>query len=60
MKSTVCGLLQVGKAAGVIDLLAGRCLPLGHHSVAIGACAVVQISSSKGQSSERQASLKAA
>ena len=55
--SAICHGGQSGK---VIDLLARRCLPLGHPSAASGACAVVQISSSKRQYSERQASLKAA
>ena len=50
----------VGQSGKVIDLLAWRCLPLGHPSVASGACAVVQKSPSKRQYGERQASLKAA
>ena len=41
--SAICRSGQSGK---VIDLLARRCLPLGHPSAASGACAVVQISSS--------------
>ena len=55
--STIC---RGGQSSKVIDLLARRCLPLGHPSVASAACAVVQISSSKWQCGERQASLKAA
>ena len=54
--SAVCG----GQSSKVIDLLARRCLSLGHPSVASGACAVEQISSSKWQCSKRQASLKPA
>ena len=53
----------VGKAARLsINWLdaAWRCLPLGHPSAASGACAVVQISSSKRQCGKRQVSLKAA
>ena len=41
----ICHGRQSGK---VIDLLARRCLPLGHPSAASGTCAVVQISSSCG------------
>ena len=55
--SAICRCGQSGK---VIDLLAWRCLPLGHPSAASGACAVEQISSSKRQCSKRQVSLKAA
>ena len=55
--SVVCRGGQSGKD---IDLLARRCLPLGHPSAASGACAFVQISSSKRQCGEQQASLKAA
>ena len=43
----------------VIELLARRCLPLGHPSAASGACAVAN-TSSKRQCGERQVSLKAA
>ena len=53
----------LGKAARLsINWLdaAWRCLPLGHPSAASGACAVVQISSSKRQCGKRQVSLKAA
>ena len=46
-----CRSRQSGK---VIDLLARRCLLLGQPSAASGACAVVQISSSKRQCGERQ------
>ena len=42
--SAIC---RGGKSGKVIDLFARRCLPLGHPSAASGACAVVQISSSK-------------
>ena len=49
-----------GQSSEVMDLLARCCLPLGHPSAASGACTVVQISSSKRQCGERQASLKAA
>ena len=49
LNSAVCNLPQWAKW-GVINLLARRCLPLGHPSVASGACAVVQISSSKRKS----------
>ena len=53
----------VGKAARLsiywLDA-AWRCLPLGHPSAASGACAVVQISSSKRQCGKRQVSLKPA
>ena len=49
-----------GQSGKVIDLLARRCLPLGHPSAASGACAVVQISSSKQQCGKWQASLKVA
>ena len=52
----------VGKAArlSINWLINWRCLPLGHPSAASGACAVVQISSSKRQCGKRQVSLKAA
>ena len=43
--SAIC---RGGQSGKVIDLLAWRCLPLGHPSAASGACAVEQISSSKG------------
>ena len=46
--STVCD-LHGGQSGKVIDLLAWRCLPLGHPSAASGVCAVEQISSSKRQ-----------
>ena len=55
--SAICRSGQSGK---VIDLLAWRCLPLGHPSAASGACAVEQISSSKRQCGKRQVSLKPA
>ena len=41
--SAIC---RGGQSGKVIDLLAWRCLPLGHPSAANGTCAVVQISSS--------------
>ena len=53
--SAIC---RGGQSGKVLDLLARRCLPLGLPSAASGACAVVQISSSKRQCGERQASLK--
>ena len=53
--SVICHSGQSGK---VINLLARRCLPLGHPSAASGACAVVQKSPSKRQCGEWQASLK--
>ena len=43
-----------------INLLARRCLPLGHPLAASGTCTVAQISPSKQQSGERQISLKVA
>ena len=55
--SAIC---RGGQSGKVIDLLAWRCLPLGHPSAASGACAVVQKSPSKRQCGKRQASLKAA
>ena len=58
--SQLYAICRSGQSGKVIDLLARRCLPLGHPSVASGACAVIQISSSKRQSGERQASQKAA
>ena len=42
--SAIC---RGGQSGSVIDLLARRCLPLGHPSAASDACAVVQILSSK-------------
>ena len=57
--SQLYAICRGGQSSKVIDLLARRCLPLGYHSAASDACAVVQISSSKRQY-ERQASLKAA
>ena len=54
--SAIC---RGGQSGKVIDLLARRYLPLGHPSASSDACAVVQISSSKRQCYERQASLKA-
>ena len=61
LRSQLSAICCGGQSDKVIDLLAWRCLPLGHPSVASGACAVVQISSSsERQYSERQASLKAA
>ena len=59
-RTQLSGICRSGQSGKVIDLLARRCLPLGHPSAASGACAVVQISSSKQQCGERQASLKAA
>ena len=53
--SAIC---RGGQSGKVIDLLAWRCLPLGHPSAASGACAVEQISSSKRQCGKRQVSLK--
>ena len=55
--SAIC---RGGQSSKVIDLLAWRCLPLGHPSAASGACAVEQISSSKRQCGKRQVSLKPA
>ena len=55
--SAIC---RGGQSGKVIDLLAWRCLPLGHPSAASGACAVEQISSSKRQCGKRQVSLKPA
>ena len=55
--SAIC---RGGQSGKVIDLLAWRCLPLGHPSAASDACAVVQISSSKRQCGKRQVSLKPA
>ena len=58
--SAIC---RGGQSGKVIDLLAWRCLPLGHPSAASGACAVVQKSPSKrqwGKPPQRQAILKAA
>ena len=55
--SAICRCGQSGK---VIDLLARRCLPLGHPSAASDACAVEQISPSKRQCGKQQASLKPA
>ena len=55
--SAICRSGQSGK---VIDLLAWRCLPLGHPSAASDACAVELISSSKRQCGKRQVSLKPA
>ena len=49
-----------GQSGKVIDLLAWRCLPLGHPSAASGAWAVEQISSSKRQCGKRQVSPKPA
>ena len=49
-----------GQSGKVIDLLAWRCLPLGHPSAASDACAVELISSSKRQCGKRQVSLKPA
>ena len=58
--SQLYAICRGGQSGKVIDLLARRWLPLGHPSAASGACAVIQISSSKRQSGKRQASLKAA
>ena len=55
--SAIC---RGGQSGKIIDLLAWRCLPLGHPSAASGACAVEQISSSKRQCGKRQVSLKPA
>ena len=55
--SQLYAIYRVGQSSRVIDLLARHCLPLGHPSVASGACAVEQISSSKRQYCERQAIL---
>ena len=65
--SAIC---RGGQSGKVIDLLAWRCLPLGHPSAASGACAVEQISSgacaveqissSKRQCGKWQVSLKPA
>ena len=55
--SAIC---RGGQSGKVIDLLAWRCLPLGHPSAASGTCAVVQIPSSKRQCGKQQASLKPA
>ena len=55
--SAIC---RGGQSGKVIDLLAWRCLPLGHPSAASGACAVELISSSKRQCGKRQVSLKPA
>ena len=55
--SAIC---RGGQSGKVIDLLAWRCLPLGHPSAASGPCAVEQISSSKRQCGKRQVSLKPA
>ena len=51
---------RCGQNGENIDWSVKRCLPLGLLSAASGACAVVQISSSKRQCDERQVSLKAA
>ena len=59
-RSQLYAICRCGQSGKVIDLLARRCLPFGQASAASGACAVVQISLSKRQSGERQASLKAA
>ena len=58
--SQLCAICRGGQSGKVIDLLARRYLPLGRFSAASDACAVVQISSSKRQCGERQASLKSA
>ena len=57
--SAIC---RGGQSGKVIDLYWQdvACLPLGHPSAASGACAVVQISSSKQQCGKRQARRKAA
>ena len=55
--SAIC---RGGQSGKVIDLLAWRCLPLGHPSAASGACAVELITSSKRQCGKRQVSLKPA
>ena len=55
--SVIC---RGGQSGKVIDLLAWRCLPLGHPSAASDACAVELISSSKRQCGKRQVSLKPA
>ena len=55
--SAIC---RGGQSGKVIDLLAWRCLPLGHPSAASDACAVELISSSKRQCGKRQVSLKPA
>ena len=47
LKSTLHAICRGGQSGNVIDLLARRCLPLSHPSLASDACAVVQISSSK-------------
>ena len=56
LSAICCG----GQSGKVIDLLAWRCLPLGHPSAASGACAFEQILSSKRQCGKRQVSLKPA
>ena len=58
-RSQLYAISRGGQSGKVIDLLARRCLPLGHPSAASGACAIEQISL-KRQYGERQASLKAA
>ena len=55
--SAIC---RGGQSSKVIDLLAWRCLPLGHPSAASDACAVELISSSKRQCGKWQVSLKPA
>ena len=55
--SVIC---RCGQSGEDIDWLAWRCLPLDLPSAASGAFAVEQISPSKRQCGERQASLKAA
>ena len=59
-RSQLYAICHGGQSGKVIDLLARRCLSLGHPSVASGACAVEQISSSKWQCGKPQASMKAA
>ena len=58
--SQLSAICRGGQSGKVIDLLARRCLLLGHPPATSGDCAVVQISSSKRQCGERQTSLKAA
>ena len=56
LSAICCG----GQSGKVIDLLAWRCLPLGHPSAASDDCAVELISLSKRQCGKRQVSLKPA
>ena len=59
-RSQLCVICRCGHSGENINWLAWHCLPLGLPSAASGACAVEQISPSKRQCGERQASLKAA